>query len=203
MFSVRTLADRIEVQSRLSCPEGQFEVIDEYQGTRDGILVTSRLHCLRGGGTIPRFGKAYRLSRRFNDVSYRGRTGESYCDMKEQFPIGTVSCKVTDMTEPNIRPQESGNRCDCTWAAISDGNVSVRFEAVDGPFELGIKPYSDKALLKMRHREDEVRTGTYVTIQAFQQGIGTGSCGPRIAPEYTYSMKEDYVLRFLIRVVSE
>ena len=202
ILSVRTLENRIEVRSRLSCPEGQFAVTDEYRGTQDGILVTSRLHCLRGSGTIPRFGKAYRLSRRFNDVSYRGRTGESYCDMKEQFPIGTVSCKVADMTEPNIRPQESGNRCDCSWAELSDGSVTVRFEAVDRPFELGIKPYSDKALLKMRHREDEVRTGTYVTIQAFQQGIGTGSCGPRTAPEFTYPMKEDYVLRFVIRIQS-
>ncbi|MBO4418603.1 MAG: hypothetical protein J5789_02085 [Oscillospiraceae bacterium] len=203
LLSVRTLRDRIEVRSRLSCSEGQFEVTDSYSKNEQGILVTSRLHCLRGNGTIPRFGKAFRLNRRFDDVQYRGRTGESYCDMKEQFPIGLVHCKVSDMTEPNIRPQESGNRCDCTWAAISDGTVTVRFEAVDRPFELGIKPYSDKALLKMRHREDEVRTGTYITIQAFQQGIGTGSCGPRTAPEYTYSMQEDYVLRFLIRIGKE
>jgi hypothetical protein len=180
--------------------EGQFELTDIYEGIADGILVTSRLHCLRGSGTIPRFGKAFRLNRRFDEVCYRGRTGESYCDMKEQFPISTVSCKVADMTEPNILPQESGNRCDCSWASVSDGAVSVRFEAVDRPFELGIKPYSDKALLRMRHREDEIRTGTYVTIQAFQQGIGTGSCGPRIAPEFMWNMKEDYVLRFLIRV---
>ena len=52
----------------------------------------------------------------------------------------------------------------------------------------------------MKHREDEVRTGTYVTIQRFQQGIGTGACGPGIMPEYTYSVKKDYALRFLIRI---
>jgi hypothetical protein len=198
--NIRTLNNRIEVRTVLTGLEGQFELTDIYEGIADGILVTSRLHCLRGSGTIPRFGKAFRLNRRFDEVCYRGRTGESYCDMKEQFPISTVSCKVADMTEPNIRPQESGNRCDCSWASVSDGAVSVRFEAVDRPFELGIKPYSDKALLRMRHREDEVRTGTYVTIQAFQQGIGTGSCGPRTAPEFSYPVTEDYLLRFLIRV---
>ena len=200
IVSIQALPDRITVRSRLNCPEGQFAVTDEYQGTKDGILVTSRLHCLRGSGTIPRFGKAFRLSRQFDDVLYRGRTGESYCDMKEQAPIGLVQCRVSDMTEPNIRPQESGNRCDCSWAFLGDGDVGVWFEAVDRPFELGVKPYSDKALLTMRHRADERRTGTYVTIQAFQQGIGTGSCGPRIAPEYTYPMTEDYLLRFHIRV---
>ena len=50
----------------------------------------------------------------------------------------------------------------------------------------------------MRHRSDEIRTGTYVTIQAFQQGIGTGACGPGVMPEYQYSAKEDYELRFRI-----
>ncbi len=67
-------------------------------------------------------------------------------------------------------------------------------------FELGIKPYTDSALAQMKHREDERRTGTYVTIQAFQQGIGTGACGPGIMPEYLYSARQDYELKFLICV---
>ena len=203
LLSVRMLQDRVVVWSRLSCSEGRFDVTDEYSNTPEGLLVTSHLHCHSGNGMLPRFGKAFRLSRQFNDVRYYGRTGESYCDMKEQFPVGLVQCTVPEMTEPNLRPQESGNRCDCSWAELSDGSVSVRFEAVDRPFELGIKPYSDRALLGMRHRADEKRTGTYVTIQAFQQGIGTGSCGPRTAPEFSYPMDEDYVLRFLIRVTSD
>ena len=126
--------------------------------------------------------------------------GESYADMKEQFPVRQVSCKVEDMTEPNLRPQESGNRMDCSTASLSDGETTVTFEAVDRLYELAVKPYSDAALTQMRHTWDEVRTGTYVTIQAFQQGIGTGSCGPAVAPEYQYPAERDYELKFLIRV---
>ena len=188
------------VETEITNKNGRYSVIDSYEGTEHGILVTSTLHCIKGGGTIPRFGKTFRLEDVFDDVEYTGRTGESYCDMKDQFPIRTVNCKVDDMTEPNIRPQESGNRCDCTRASFSDGKVKVVFKAVDKPFELAVKPYSDWALCRMRHREDEKRTGTYVTIQAFQQGIGTGSCGPGVMPEYLYSAKKDYTLRFLICV---
>lgn len=54
--------------------------------------------------------------------------------------------------------------------------------------------------IDMSHRRDEVRTGTFVTVQAFQQGIGTGACGPAIAPEFLYDARRDYRLRFLIRV---
>jgi hypothetical protein len=164
------------------------------------VLVTSRIHRLSGKGPLPRFGKSCRLDAAFDRVDYTGRCGESYCDMKDQFPIRAVSCRAADMTEPNIRPQESGNRCDCSEVSLSDGRSTVRFLAVEKAFELGVKPYTDEALLAMRHREDEVRTGTYVTLQAFQQGIGTGSCGPATARDFLYSSGKDWVLRFLIRV---
>lgn len=189
-----------EVVTKLSNKKAKFIVTDTYEGTADGILVTSRLHCVAGGGTIPRFGKVFSLDEVFDIVRYTGRTGESYCDMKDQFPIKSVTCRVADMTEPNIKPQESGNRCDCTVASVSNGKTTVTFKAVDHPFELGIKPYTDKALFTMKHIKDEVRTGTYVTIQAFQQGIGTGACGPAIMPEFLYSAKEDYELKFLIQI---
>ena len=184
-----------EVKNRIA----KYLVEDLYEGTDDGILVTSRIHKTIGVGTLPRFAKSFRLDESFDDVTYTARTGESYADMKEQFPVRTVSCKVADMTEPNLRPQESGNRCDCTSASVSDGSTTVTFEAVEKPYELNIKPYTDEALKHMKHREDEVRTGTYVTINAFQMGIGTGACGPGIAPEYKYSSDEAYELKFLIK----
>ena len=185
---------------RITNKKAKFLMTETWEGTEEGILVTCILHCTSGRGTLPRFGRSFRLDKVFDLVEYTGRCGESYCDMKDQFPIRKVSCTVADMTEPNIRPQESGNRFDCTEASVSDGRVRVTFRAVDKPFELGIKPYTDRALTGMKHREDEVRTGTYVTIQRFQQGIGTGACGPGIMPEYTYSVKKDYALRFLIRI---
>ena len=175
-----------------------FECTDTYEACPAGVLVTSRLHCVKGKGDLPRFGKTFVLDTSFDNVEYYGRDGESYADMKDQAPIREVSCTVSDMTEPNIRPQESGNRMDCRWVKVSDGNVWVKFTAVDRPFELGIKPYSDRALLDMKHREDEVRTGTYVTLSAFQKGIGTGICGPATRPEYCYSANKDYELKFII-----
>ena len=88
---------------------------------------------------------------------------------------------------------------DCTTASFTDGEATVTFDAVDKPYELGVKPYSDKELFTMKHRTDEKRTGTYITVQAFQQGIGTGACGPAIMPEFQYSAEKDYTLRFVIR----
>ena len=200
---IRHLATRVEggaitIEWEIRCRYQRFLCRDVYESCEGGILLTSHLTCTKGGGQLPRFGKAFRLERSFDDVAYFGRSGESYADMKEQFPIEEVRCTVEDMTEPNLRPQESGNRCDCQWVALSDGETEFSFTAVTRPFELGIKPYSDRELLAMRHRKDEIASGTYVTLSAFQMGIGTGSCGPSTAPEYCCSAREEYVLQVVI-----
>ena len=201
---IRHLSTRMEggcvtVEWEIRCRYQKFLCRDTYENCDGGILMTSRLTCTRGSGELPRFSKAFRLERSFDGVAYFGRSGESYCDMKEQFPIEEVHCTVADMTEPNLRPQESGNRCDCEWVRLSDGETDFTFTAVGRPFELGVKPYTDRALLTMRHRADEVASGTYVTLSAFQMGIGTGSCGPATAPEYRLSARDEYVLQAVIR----
>lgn len=200
VLSVEQEENRITVTTRILCRKQIFTCTDCYEGSEEGIVVTSRLHCDKGKGNLPRFGKAFRLDQSYDRVTYLGRNGESYADMKEQAQIETVSCAVSDMTEPNIRPQESGNRCDCRWARVSNGEQTVTFTALDKAFELGVKPYSDRKLLGMKHREDEIRTGTYVTISAFQMGIGTGICGPKTAQEYCYPMDRDYELKFMIKI---
>jgi len=203
LITTEKLTNGYKVVTMVSNQKARFKVTDTYEGIEGGVLVTSCIHCVSGRGILPRFGKTFRLDSAFDAVDYVGRIGESYIDMKEQFPIGHVTCKVADMTEPNIKPQESGNRCDCTEASISDGQTNISFTAVDQPFELSIKPYTDRALAAMKHREDEKRTGTYVTIQAFQQGIGTGACGPAVAKEHQYHARKDYQLRFIIRILTE
>ncbi len=188
----------LRIESRITCRKQVFQCVDTYESCQDGILVTSKLKCVRGGGNLPRFGKAFRLPESFDKVEYVGRNGESYRDMREHTQIARVRCHVKDMVEHNIKPQESGNRCDCSYVSITDGETQFTVIAVDAPFELGVKPYSDRELLTMRHRTDEITTGTYLTVSAFQMGIGTGSCGPATRPEYCFDAKQEYTLRFIL-----
>lgn len=198
VLSVAEGEGAVVVTSRLVFSHHRFVCEDTYEAVAAGVLVTSRLRCERGRGDLPRFGVCYRLDASWDEVEYLGRNGESYRDMCEQAQVERVRCRVADMTEPNIRPQESGNRMDCQYVVVSDGRKNVQITAVDRPFELAVKPYSDEELRGMRHREDEVRSGTYVTVQAFQMGIGSGSCGPATRPEYRFDCRRDYELRYLV-----
>ncbi len=188
----------ITIRSRITCRKQVFQCTDTYESCAEGVLVTSRLRCVKGGGDLPRFGKAFFLDSCFDRVTYTARNGESYRDMFDHCQIETVNCRVADMVEPNIKPQESGSRYQCSFASLTDGETEFSVTAVDKPFELGIKPYSDRELLTMKHRPDEIRTGTYLTVSAFQMGIGTGSCGPATRPEYRFDAKKEYTLRFIL-----
>ena len=199
VLSVDESDHRIIVRTRISCKGSSFICTDTYEKIDDEIIITSNLHCVFGRGSLPRFGKAFMIDGGFDQVEYYGRNGESYADMKDHTQIEHVSCTVNDMTEPNIRPQESGNRCDTRWASVSDGEHRVIFTADGEPFELGIKPYSDRELLVMKHRKDEKATGTYITISAFQQGLGTGICGPAPSPDVCMPVRRDYKLRFTVK----
>lgn len=203
MLGYRQTSGRAATEWAIKDAGKTFLCSDLYEGCllpdgSEGVLATCLIHPLRAKGKLPRFAKAFRLDSSFDCVKYYGRSGESYADMKEQFPVKECSCFVSDMTEPNLRPQESGNRCDTRYAELSDGKYTVRFDAVYKPFELSVKPYSDTLLTGMKHREDEKTSGTYVSVNAFQQGIGTGSCGPYTLDEYCYDASKDYILRFVI-----
>ena len=197
--SVEKDAHKIIVVSEISGKGFKSQVTDVYENTNKGILVTSKLHALKGKKNYGRFGKAFKMDESFDNVNYYGRNGESYNDMKDHTQIENVTCKVCDMTEPYVKPQESGNRMDTRFVTVDNGNEKITFTAVNKAFELGVKPYSDMELKDMKHREDEVRTGTYVTISAFQAGIGSASCGPGCAEDCRYPMTKDYELKFLIQ----
>ncbi|MCR4880015.1 MAG: hypothetical protein K5906_03555 [Bacilli bacterium] len=199
-ISQRNIEYGVEVVNKVINKKNKYLITDKYEGCEEGILVTSTIHPLSPKGYIPRFGKCFYFEESFDDVSYLARSGESYNDMKEQFLIKECHKKVKEMLEPNIKPQESGNRCDARYIEVASKNNKVRFIALKKPFEFGVKPYSDRALILMKHNKDEIRTGTYVTIEAFQQGIGTGACGPNVADEYRYFASKDYTFKFLIKI---
>ena len=63
------------VTSRLAFPHHRFVCEDTYEAVAAGVLVTSRLHCERGRGDLPRFGVCYRLDASWTRSSTSGATG--------------------------------------------------------------------------------------------------------------------------------
>ena len=73
-------------------------------------------------------------------------------------------------------------------------------EGRSGGTETGDECHRPEPLDRTKYSGNDGQDRTDTDDEGFQQGIGTGACGPAIMPEYQYSARKDYELRFLIQV---
>jgi beta-galactosidase len=75
---------------------------------------------------IPRFGMRMSLTGNFTYLNWYGRgPHESYWDRKSSAAIGYYSGNVWEQTFPYVRPQETGNKTDVRWMAVSNGDIGI------------------------------------------------------------------------------
>ena len=123
-------------------------------------------------------------------VAWFGRgPGEAYPDTGAAARIGTFESTVDAMQTPYVKPQENGRRADVRWARLTDG--AGRGLRVDGRFGLTVRRWTDADLAAATHR-NELTPGAalWLTVDAGQQGIGTGSCGPGALSEYMLTLRK-------------
>ena len=71
---------------------------------------------------IPRFGMNWTLPARFVNATWYGRgPHDSYWDRRMGAAVGRYESRIADLPSPYARPQETGNRTDTRWVALSDG----------------------------------------------------------------------------------
>lgn len=136
---------------------------------------------------LPRFGVHTELKSEFENVQYYGRGPiENYSDFKEHAPIGVYETTVTDMAHKYIKPQDSGNRGDVRYSILSNENGSaLKFTALDRYINFNANHFTLGQLKNAKHIEDLPDADTtFVAIDGFVRGTGSGSCGPIPSKEH-------------------
>ena len=126
----------------------------------------------------------------FENVKYYGRGPiENYSDFKEHSPIGIYETTVTDMAHKYIKPQDSGNRGDVRYGILANANGnSIRINALYKNINFNANHFTLEQLKKAKHIEDLPDTdATYLTVDGFVRGTGSGSCGPIPSKEHIIS----------------
>lgn len=141
---------------------------------------------------LPRFGIYFAMPKAFCGVEYFGRgEAENLCDLKAHAPIGLYRSAVHDMHEDYIKPQDNGNHCDTRFLKITDKDGAGIAVYSDAGFTFNVHDYSQKLLMRAKHREDIVNEGkTFVTVDGFTRGTGTASCGPDALDKYKVNAGE-------------
>jgi beta-galactosidase len=144
---------------------------------------------LRLPRTFARIGLTLTFKSNITSCNWFGRgPGESYSDSKQAQRFGNWSMPINDLYTPYEYPQESGNRTDVRWVEFGGeaGKIRASFGDQEG-CSFSASHYTTRDLDECTHpfelekrRKDEV----IVRLDWAHQGLGTGSCGPKVLPAY-------------------
>jgi beta-galactosidase len=155
---------------------------------------------------MPRFGMQMTLPREFSHIQWFGRgPHESYWDRKAGAAVGRYEGTVSEQYHPYIRPQESGNKTDVRWLALTNdegtGLLIVGMPLLSMSALHYINDDLDPGDTKQQRHSGELveRDLVNLNIDYKQMGVGgINSWGPTALPRYSLEYRE-YNYSFRLR----
>jgi beta-galactosidase len=191
----RQNSDRdVEIEVTAILPSSQSKHVTRYHVFGNGEVVITAALTPAGIDLpdLPKFGMTLTLPKQFNSVEWFGRgPHESYADRKTGATVGHYRRLVADMYHPYIRPQETGNRTDVRWVALTNSDGVGLLAVADSVFDMSALHYADEDLddgdtKTYRHVFDLVeRDHVVLDLDHRQMGLGGDtSWGAVIHPRY-------------------
>ncbi|WP_249028632.1 glycoside hydrolase family 2 TIM barrel-domain containing protein [Tannockella kyphosi] len=137
--------------------------------------------------SLPRFGICFPLIEQFSQFEYFGYGPyESYQDKHHASYLGKFFSTTKDNFENYIKPQENGSHFQTTNAIIKGNTNKIEINCMDTCL-LNMSPYSIEQLSSITHNHELPSSSTnYLHLDYRQNGIGSNSCGPFLAPELSF-----------------
>ncbi|MEJ2215154.1 MAG: glycoside hydrolase family 2 TIM barrel-domain containing protein [Gemmatimonadota bacterium] len=156
-----------------------------------------------------RFGMKLVVPHAYSNVTWYGRGPfESYWDRKTAALVGRYRSTVSEQYFPYVRPQESGNRTDIRWLALTNDDGAGMLFVGDSLLSMSALHYRisdlDPGIEKaQRHSGDLAeRPEVYVNVDDRQMGVGgINSWGAVPLPKYSLPYGE-YHYRFRMRGIT-
>ena len=152
----------------------------------------------------PRFGLTIEMPREFENVRYFGLGDKpNLPDFKEHAMLGIYECKVDEMREKYIKPQESGMRSDVRFAEVTDENSDgLRFTFGFGQRIFSADRFTSQQCAKAAHQEDlQLCNTTFLHLDYYQLGAGSASCGPPPTKQYRLHNLKNIEFSVLVEVI--
>ncbi len=186
----------------------------DYLYEDDIILITNILYDVNSNGdvvvtmnvmptgrvrTFPKIGTQLLMPLKFDKVLYFGKDTENYPDRNASGRVGVYEKNASEFFEMHEEPQESGNRADVRWVAITDKSGIGLFIEGKEHLNFSIYNYSDTELT-VAERMNRIKPAPFwtVNIDYRQAPLGTATCGPDALDKYLIK-NEIYEYSFRIR----
>jgi len=162
------------------------------------VVIDQKIVPAPGLPQLPRVGVQIILPGTYTDFVWYGRgPQETYWDRKLGARVGVYHSTVDEEYIPYIKPQEYGNKTDVRWAALIN-RQGIGLLAAGNPFlNVSAHPFSIEDLASARHTHElKHRDEIYWHLDHAVTGLGNGSCGPGVLPQYQLTAAEySYSLR--------
>jgi beta-galactosidase/beta-glucuronidase len=147
------------------------------------------LHVVCGGeqpSMLPRMGLCLSLPAAYDQLAWYGRgPHESYADRKQGAAFGVYTSTVAEQFVPYLKPQEHGNHTDVRWVRLLDPEGRGLLVVGEQPFDFSAHHFTAADLTAATHTYDlRRRNEVILNLDAVQGGLGNGSCGPGVLPQY-------------------
>ncbi len=173
-----------------------------YNKTDEGLLLDLQCSGAKIIPFTPRFGLTLETDKKYENVKYFGYGDMvNLPDFREHTLLGEYSCKVDDMREKHIKPQESSMRSGMRYAEITDNEGrGLRFEEFDSPFIFGADRFTSQQCAAAKHQEElELQDFTYLHFDAYQLGAGSAACGPPPTKKYRKNSVKGCELKLMVK----
>ena len=151
---------------------------------------------------MPRFGMQAGVSGDLRVMSWYGRgPHESYADRKTSASVGYYSGSVDEQTHPYARPQETGNKTDVRWVALTDGEGRGLLAVGQPLLSASAWAFRPEQLERNDHAY-QVEKSSDITLNLDYKQMGVGgdnSWGATPHPQYRLPAEQSYEYRFRLR----
>jgi beta-galactosidase len=149
---------------------------------------------------LPKIGLTALIDGRFDMFHWYGAgLQESYVDRVESCDIGFYSGNVSEQYVPYVVPQETGNKTQVRYAALTDKDGEGFIVVCDKPYSVSALHFTEQQLDRAKHINELTPAKQVVLdIDYAHMGIGNASCGPipldkyilRLAPcSFTFEIR--------------
>ncbi len=182
-------AKSINIHTKLRLSATESYVIMDYTVYGGGqIKVSCDLELSDGVTELLVWGNTMILAKDYDTMVYYGRgDNDTYSDRKRGSLAGIYTQSVEDSFFPYIKPQDTGNKTDLRYLALTSNNRNTNILITcEGLLEGSALPYSVDEISRAGYTynlPNEI-TKTYLSINYGSRGTGNGSCGPGTLEQY-------------------
>ena len=169
-----------------------FTVNKQFRVYPDGAISVSTLTTPNiEGAVLPKLGFRFEMPSSCENITWLGRGPfDSYLDRNYAAHLGIWHSTATEQWTNHIRPQETGNKEDVRWLAVTTkAGKGLMYAAPSGMATTvghwrAEEIYTTSYNRKNHPHEVTFQRNTIVSLDAWNRALGNASCGPDVLDKY-------------------